>query len=107
MKPVFDATVDKQIETEVRTIKAEFEGRLPAESIDLAAHESIERLAGSRVPQFVPLVRRPLHPRAPPGARRRRRSFRKVDVGRVRPPPPVLPSTGTFDLHEAGRPARG
>ena len=55
MKPVFDATVDKQIESEVRTIKAEFEGRLTAESIDLAAHESIERLAGSRVPQFVPL----------------------------------------------------
>jgi len=55
MKPVFDATVDKQIESEVRTIKAEFEGRLTAESIDLAAHESIERLAGSRVHQFVPL----------------------------------------------------
>ena len=53
MKPVFDATVDNQIESEVRTIKAEFEGRLTAESIDLAAHESIERLAGSRVPLFV------------------------------------------------------
>ena len=51
----FDATVLKQIETEVRTIKAEYAGRLPAESIDKAADESIERLADSRVPQFVPL----------------------------------------------------
>lgn len=51
----FDANVLKQIETEVRTIKAEYEGRVPEESIDLAADESIQRLAGSRVPQFVPL----------------------------------------------------
>jgi hypothetical protein len=51
----FDATVLKQIESEVRTIKAEYEGRVPEESIDLAADESIQRLAGSRVPQFVPL----------------------------------------------------
>lgn len=51
----FDANVLKQIETEVRTIKAEYQGRVPEESIDLAADESIQRLAGSRVPQFVPL----------------------------------------------------
>jgi hypothetical protein len=51
----FDATVLKQIESEVRTIKAEYQGRVPEESIDLAADESIQRLAGSRVPQFVPL----------------------------------------------------
>ncbi len=55
MKPEFDETVDKQIESEVRTIKAEFVGRLTEESIDLVADESIARLSGSRVPQFVPL----------------------------------------------------
>lgn len=53
--PGFDATVLKQIESEVRTIKAEYAGRLPAESIDMAAGESMQRLAESRVPQFVPL----------------------------------------------------
>lgn len=51
----FDANVLKQIETEVRTIKAEYEGKVPEASIDLAADESIQRLVGSRVPQFVPL----------------------------------------------------
>jgi len=51
----FDATVLKQIESEVRTIKAEYRGKLPEESIDLVADESIQRLADSRVPQFVPL----------------------------------------------------
>ena len=51
----FDATVLKQIESEVRTIKLEFKDRLPEESIDMVAGESIERLADSRVPQFVPL----------------------------------------------------
>ena len=51
----FDATVLKQIQTEVRTIKAEYQGLLPEESIERVADESVERLAGSRVPQFVPL----------------------------------------------------
>lgn len=51
----FDPAVRKQIESEVRTIKAEFQGRVPEESIDLVATESIQRLASSRVPQFVPL----------------------------------------------------
>lgn len=51
----FDANVLKQIESEVRTIKAEYRGRVPEASIDVAADESIQRLAGSRVPQFVPL----------------------------------------------------
>lgn len=53
--PDFDANVLKQIETEVRTIKVEYQGRVPEESIDQVAGESIERLSGSRVPQFVPL----------------------------------------------------
>lgn len=53
--PAFDANVQKQIDSEVRTIKAEYQGRVPEESIDQVAIESIERLAHSRVPQFVPL----------------------------------------------------
>ena len=55
MKGGFDATVLKQIESEVRTIKAEYRGRLPEESIDRVAGESMDRLASSKVPQFVPL----------------------------------------------------
>jgi hypothetical protein len=55
MTAVFDATVLKQIESEVRTIKAEYKGVLPEESIEQVAGESVERLSGSRVPQFVPL----------------------------------------------------
>ncbi len=55
MRTGFDATVLKQIESEVRTIKAEYQGRVPEESIDQVAGESIDRLADSRVPQFVPL----------------------------------------------------
>ena len=55
MKGGFDATVLRQIESELRTIKAEYQGRVSEESIDMAADESIERLSDSRVPQFVPL----------------------------------------------------
>ena len=55
MNSGFDATVLKQIQSEVRTIKAEYHGVVPEESIDEAADESIKRLADSRVPQFVPL----------------------------------------------------
>ena len=51
----FDPTVMKQIETEVRTIKAEYAGVVPEESIERVAGESVERLSGSRVPQFVAL----------------------------------------------------
>ena len=55
MKGGFDATVLKQIDSELRTIKAEYRGRLTEESIDRVANESLDRLADSRVPQFVPL----------------------------------------------------
>lgn len=55
MKGGFDATVLRQIESELRSIKAEYRDRLPEESIDMVADESIQRLAASRVPQFVPL----------------------------------------------------
>jgi hypothetical protein len=39
----------------VRTIKAEYRGLVSEESIDAIADESLQQLAGSRVPQFVPL----------------------------------------------------
>lgn len=55
MAITFDATVLKQVESEVRNIKAEYRGLVPEESIDEVAGESLERLANSRVPQFVPL----------------------------------------------------
>lgn len=55
MRAAFDGTVLKQVETEVRTIKAEYRGLLTEESIDQVADESLERLASSKVPQFVPL----------------------------------------------------
>ena len=55
MAVTFDATVLKQIESEVRSIKAEYRGVVPEESIDVVAGESLERLAHSRVPQYVPL----------------------------------------------------
>jgi protein-tyrosine phosphatase-like protein len=55
MSVAFDATVLKMVESEVRTIKAEYRGLVSEESIDSVADESLQRLANSRVPQFVPL----------------------------------------------------
>jgi len=55
MMAAFDGTVLKQVESELRTIKAEYRGRLTEESIDQVAGESLERLSNSKVPQFVPL----------------------------------------------------
>jgi hypothetical protein len=52
---VFNEQVLKLVESEVRTIKAEYRGVVSEESIDSMADESLQRLAGSRVPQFVPL----------------------------------------------------
>jgi len=51
----FDQSVLKMVASEVRTIKAEYQGLVSEESIDTLADESLLRLAGSRVPQFVPL----------------------------------------------------
>jgi hypothetical protein len=51
----FDATVLKQVESEVKNIKAEYRGLVSEDSIDLVAGESLQRLADSRAPQFVPL----------------------------------------------------
>ena len=53
--PDFDATVLKQVATEVRNIKAEYRGVASEESIDLVASQSLQNLANSKVPQFVPL----------------------------------------------------
>jgi hypothetical protein len=55
MTVTFDARVLKMVESEVRTIKAEYRGLVSEESIDSMADESLQQLAGSRVPQFVPL----------------------------------------------------
>jgi hypothetical protein len=51
----FDPQVLKLVETEVRSIKHDFRGLVPEETIEAAANESLERLKDSRVPQFVPL----------------------------------------------------
>ena len=55
MSVAFDERVLKMVDSEVRTIKAQYRGLVSEESIDSMAHESLERLADSRVPQFVPL----------------------------------------------------
>lgn len=55
MQAPFDAIVLKQVATEIRNIKVEYRGIASEESIDLVARESLQNLADSRVPQFVPL----------------------------------------------------
>jgi hypothetical protein len=55
MSVAFDERVLKMVESEVRTIKAQYRGQVSEESIDSMANESLQRLADSRVPQFVPL----------------------------------------------------
>lgn len=55
MQASFDANVLKQVASEIRNIKAEYRGVASEESIDLAARQSLQYLAHSRVPQFVPL----------------------------------------------------
>ena len=55
MHVTFDSNVLKQVATEIRNIKAEYRGVASEESIDLVADQSLQDLADSRVPQFVPL----------------------------------------------------
>jgi len=55
VQAAFNAIVLKQVAIEVRNIKAEYRGVVSEESIDLVARESLQNLADSRVPQFVPL----------------------------------------------------
>lgn len=55
MQAYFDATVLKQVANEICNIKAEYRGFVSEESIDLVARQSLQTLADSKVPQFVPL----------------------------------------------------
>jgi hypothetical protein len=55
MQATFNAIVLKQVATEIRNIKVEYRGVVSEESIDLVARQSLQYLANSRVPQFVPL----------------------------------------------------
>jgi hypothetical protein len=55
MAVALDASVLKQVESEIRNIKAEYRGVVSEESIDAVVGESLERLSHSRVPQFIPL----------------------------------------------------
>jgi hypothetical protein len=55
MTVTFDPQVLKLVDAEVRNIKQDFRGLVSEASIEVIANESLERLADSRVPQFVPL----------------------------------------------------
>jgi hypothetical protein len=55
VQAAFNATVLKHVATEIRNIKVEYRGVVSEESVDLVARESLQNLADSRVPQFVPL----------------------------------------------------
>jgi hypothetical protein len=51
----FDPVVLRQVATEIRLIKGEYHGVVSEESVDLIARQSLQDLADSRVPKFVPL----------------------------------------------------
>lgn len=55
MALAFDETVRRQVESQIRNIKDEYRDVIPEEAIDVAALISLDELADSRVPQFVPL----------------------------------------------------
>jgi hypothetical protein len=55
VQAAFDAVVLKQVATEIRNIKSEYRGVVSEESVDLIARQSLQDLADSRVPRFVPL----------------------------------------------------
>ena len=83
MSVVLDETVRRQVETEIRNIKHEFRGVIPEETIDATAQGSLDRLADSRVPQYVPLfvgrftrerIRAMLGTESDPAAHRRQNS---------------------------------
>ena len=54
-RAAFDTRVLKQVATEIDNVKAEYGGLVSEASIDLVAGEYLLKLAGSKVPQFVPL----------------------------------------------------
>lgn len=93
----FNTNVLKQVATEIQNVKAEYGGFVSEESIDLVAGEFLLKLAGSKVPQFVPLfVGRFTRERlqALTGLRPHARFSRlaRLDVSDSRP---ASPSTGT------------
>ncbi len=51
----FEPQVLKLVAGEVRNIKHDFRGLVSEDSIEVIANEQLERLADSKVPQFVPL----------------------------------------------------
>lgn len=55
MQAAFDATVLRQVATEIQNIKAEYRDVVSEETIDLVADQSLQNLSHSKVPQFVPL----------------------------------------------------
>jgi hypothetical protein len=55
VQAAFDATVLRQVASEISNIKVEYRGVVSEESIDLFARQSLQNLSDSRVPQFVPL----------------------------------------------------
>jgi len=55
VQAAFDATVLRQVASEISNIKVEYRGVVSEESIDLVARQSLQNLSDSRVPQFVPL----------------------------------------------------
>ncbi|HXC77448.1 MAG TPA: hypothetical protein VNU19_10385 [Candidatus Acidoferrum sp.] len=55
MQAAFDPVVLNQVATEIRNIKVEYRGLVSEESVDLLASQSLQDLADSRVPKFVPL----------------------------------------------------
>lgn len=54
-RALFDVAVLHQVATEIENIKIEYGGVVSEASIDLVAGESLQKLAGSKAPQFVPL----------------------------------------------------
>ena len=55
MRVEFDETVLKQVASEVRSIKSQYRGIVPEESIDALADRALRSLEGSRVTQYVSL----------------------------------------------------
>src|ERR1700680_1063882 len=96
MKSAFDTNVLKQVATEIENIKAEYGGVVSEESIDLVAGESLQELAGSKVPQFVPLF----------VGRFKRERLQQLTALRPHPPFSLLAGPGAVDSRPPPVPAR-
>jgi hypothetical protein len=55
VQEAFEANVLKQVATEIRNIKLEYQGVASEESIEFLARQSLQDFADSRVPQYIPL----------------------------------------------------